>query len=276
MSPKRLSQSALKSIYINYKDAKIHVLTFGQGPASIIAFTGFADKATLYSKLSPALSDKYTCYVFDLPFHGKSEWHNSSFNQQDLFNLVEKLRTQEKIDDFSLMGYSFGGRICQHIFLQYPEVVTQLILIAPDGMREKYFGRADQMPAIVRWFSRKMLSKPEWVFAIMNQFEKWGWAPPYLNRFLKIHLSTPRRQDRLFGYWNSIRFFKLNKNQVREKIKSLELPVHLFFGSRDDVIPVKQALAFKEGLPTVRLHVVEADHRIVNEILCGLMKRLDI
>ena len=268
-----LDPQPLKSHFLNYKQARVHILEFGKGAHPIIAIAGFADRASLFSSLEPALASHYTTYVIDLPFHGKTEWPHAFFNKEDVLRLVELLLKEINAREFSLMGYSFGGRICQHLFLAQPNRIKQMFLIAPDGMRKKYFGRADQMPAIVRYLGKKIVNRPNWVFYLNEKLEKLGLSPPYLGKFLKIHLATERRRRRLFGYWDSIRFFKLKIEEVKSKIQETKLPVHLYFGARDQIIPVEQALAFKKGLPTVHLHVMEEAHDLINENLSQLMKK---
>lgn len=72
------STSATASIDLYHiEDATISLRIFGQGPA-LVLIHGFPVHGYTWRKLPPTLSERFTCYVVDLPGLGDSDWSSNT------------------------------------------------------------------------------------------------------------------------------------------------------------------------------------------------------
>lgn len=257
--------------YLSYQDARIHYHRFGEGKKLLIALHGFGDRAQLFSVLEPALRAHYTVFALDLPFHGLTDWHKKEFTQKDLlaiFRLIQKSSGQEKFD---LMAYSFGGRLAISILPQLHSSLEQLYLIAPDGIQTKWMYSVDRVPYRLRLFCFWLLRNPDWFLRFLKTIYRIGLISRFIYDFTAYHISAPERRNRLMGCWLSMSHFYSKPKRVKNFIKQKGIPTHLYFGARDEVIPLSAGQWFDKEVDNIHLHIIEEGHLLVNEKLAQLL-----
>src|SRR5260370_41963530 len=88
---------------------------FGNGSEILLAFHGFANHPSDFKVFEPALGTKFKIISFHLPYHGPVPSDLSgkeiSYSKEDLKQLFKKFFALNSIKNFSLMGYSLGGKI---------------------------------------------------------------------------------------------------------------------------------------------------------------------
>ncbi|MEL6718432.1 MAG: alpha/beta hydrolase, partial [Bacteroidota bacterium] len=244
---------------------------FGEGEELLIAIHGFSDRASLFEVLEDGLGKKYTVYAFDLPYHGQTEWREDYFDKKDVLSFIQLILKQEQKDSFALMGYSMGGRIIQVILSEIIEKVAQLYLIAPDGINTKWMFNVNQFPMFVRHYLRRTLRKPERFFRMLHWFYNKKFITKFIHDFAYNHLKTPERRHRLFCTWNAIHHFKTHPKKFKELLKKYQLSTDLYYGRRDEVIQVSSGEWLSEGLPHVRLHILDEGHLLIDQSLNQLL-----
>ena len=264
----------MQSQFILYQDSKIHCLRFGQGENLLIAIHGFGDRANLFAVLTPALEKIYTVISIDLPYHGQSVWGKDKFTKKDICGIIELILEKENKQIFSLMGYSFGGRITQVLLFEFPDQIDKLFLLAPDGLKTKWISNAELFPFWFRRLTKRLLRKPEWFFKLLGRLKKFKLISQFIYDFAFYHTRSKEGRERVFGVWLSLNEFIPNKKEVKSFIQKKKLPVELVFGTRDDIIPAKIGEEFIADLPTARLHLIDSNHFLVNSKLNELLKEL--
>lgn len=264
----------MESQVISCNDSKIHCLRFGEGDKLLIAIHGFGDRANLFEVLRPALEKKYTVVSIDLPYHGQTVWTRDQFTKRDVCAIIELILKKENKQIFSLMGYSFGGRIAQVLLFEFPKQIEKLFLLAPDGLKTKWVTNAQYFPFWFRRLTKRLLRNPDWFFKLLKRLRKFKLISQFIHDFAFYHTRTKEGRERVFGVWFSLNEFVPNTKEVKNFIQQKKLPVALVFGKRDHIIPAKLGEEFIEDLPTARLHIVDSNHFLVNSKLNELLKEL--
>ena len=127
------------SFFLHIPQADFHVIQWGKGPKLLVCFHGFGESAAEFSCLEPSLGDIYTLVAIDLPFHGSTRWNGEVFDQEIVRHLAEKILEHYQLSIFSVLGYSLGGRVALSLVEALPQQVQQLILVAPDGVRDTFW-----------------------------------------------------------------------------------------------------------------------------------------
>jgi O-succinylbenzoic acid--CoA ligase len=116
------------------KNTDLHYEEMGRTDAPVIVFLhGFMGQARSFRTIMESLADAFRLIAFDLPGHGASLFvTNNRLKQlcgmEDSARLILEDLDMLDIEQFSLYGYSMGGRIAQHIAIAAPDRVNRLIL----------------------------------------------------------------------------------------------------------------------------------------------------
>lgn len=251
---------------IAINDRKLHYLQMGTGPEWLIAFHGYGNDATIFVDLGAALGERYTILSFDLPFHGNSnQWPDDAvFSKEDLVTLLKNIQALTGAEKFSLMGYSMGGRVCLCVVELVPEMVKQVLLIAPDGLVFNSFYYFVTHSASGRYLFRKFLTSQNIYAPVMNGLHKIRLLDISRYRFVMHYLESEQSRHMLLRVWPAMRMLIPDHKKVKEHIRRNNIPVPVFMGKFDRVIPVKFAVKFSKGLPTVHLHVLTKGHKLLD------------
>lgn len=264
----------MKQKYLKFKESTVSYLEFGQGTRLMIALHGFGDRATLFEALIPSLGLKYTVLALDLPYHGKTVWKAPTFDREDLNQLFIKLLDLYEQDHFSLLGYSLGGRLSQVLLPYFVDRLDHLYLVAPDGIRTKWMFNVTLMPKWFRQIVKRLVDRPDWVFRLLRVLHQKKLITKFVHDFAYNHLKTPERRQRIFCTWISITYFANRPAKIKKLLASSALSTDLFFGKRDEVIPLSGGKWLSKGLSNVRLHVLNEGHLLIDQELNDLLDNL--
>jgi len=251
---------------ITINGRKLHYLQTGSGPEWLVAFHGYGNDAAIFDELAAALGHRYTILSFDLPFHGNSnEWPDDIvFSKNDLVTLIENIQTMTGAETLSFMGYSMGGRVCLCVIELLPEIVKQVLLIAPDGLVFNFFYYFVTRLSLGRYLFRKFLTSRTIYKPVVNGLHKMRLLDVSRYRFVMHYLESEWSRSMLLRVWPAMRMLLPDHKKVKAHIRNRNIPVSIFMGKFDRVIPVKLARKFSEGLPTVHLHVLAKGHKLLD------------
>ena len=114
---------------ITVNGIKLNYIQKGEGH-HLILIHGLSDDLRLWSHLIPELSANYCTLALDLRGHGSSSKPNTSYSieqfSMDIYSLLVKL----DIKKAHFIGFSMGGAIAQEFAVNYPDMVSALVLIS--------------------------------------------------------------------------------------------------------------------------------------------------
>lgn len=251
--------------YVSTGVRKLHYICVGSGPRLLIAFHGYGNEAAIFSDFGKLVGGEYTLYSIDLPHHGNSDWvAGDVIEPRELAVLTTGLMAEMKVDKCSLLGYSLGGRVCLSIIEQLAEHVDRVLLIAPDGLvfNPLYYFVTKNF-AGKRLF-RHFLNSPERYMRYIEWLKDKRYVNASQYNFAMHYLDTPERRDFLLKVWPDMSRIIPNSRKLRAAIARHHIPIHIFMGAYDRVIPVKHAERFKSGLESVQLHITEKGHKVMD------------
>ena len=110
------------------KNFKINYHMQGNGPV-IILLHGYMDDMSIWDNITKFFNNNYKLIVIDLPGHGRSQYLKDNINIEDISDSIINLLIFENINQFNLIGYSYGGYIAIDLLGRYEEFLNSLILI---------------------------------------------------------------------------------------------------------------------------------------------------
>jgi pimeloyl-ACP methyl ester carboxylesterase len=188
------------------------------------------------------LSQHHRVIAFEMPGFGQSAENTRSETMADLAATMAEAVANLGIDRFNLLGTSFGGKVALWLAIQHPERVLGLVLEAPAAIRpvgsEPASGSAEEM-------ARRRYAHPERL-------------PPFPIPDPAVQAQTRALVGRLRG--------PDRDSALEARMRGLETPTLVLFGTLDHVIPSTMGRFYKELMPNCHLvFVYDAGHAISTE-----------
>ncbi|MFI5171857.1 MAG: alpha/beta fold hydrolase [Chitinophagales bacterium] len=253
---------------IIYKNSFIHYLQFGKGEKILFAFHGFSENGESFIALGPSLNDRYTIIAIDIPYHGNTLWNEPEFfTPDDLIAVFRLFLDKLKITRFSVLGFSMGGKCALFITKYFAQQIDELFLMASDGIQTNKLYNVAVYPSWGRQLFKTTLNHPGWFFGFIFIARKLNLISPWLHKFTQNHMNTKEKRRRLYDTWISMANFNPDIAFVKQKINEFNIRVYLFFGKRDEVIPLSAGAFFSEGLQNCKLIRLDRGHYFIDDKL---------
>lgn len=254
---------------IKYENNEVHCLRMGSGKKLLIAFHGFGNNADIFIPLAQELANEYTTVSIDLPGHGKTKWQSRHFKKKDLMAIVQGIRNEFGVEQFSLLGYSLGGRICLNIVEQQPNWVESLVLLASDGLQKNFWYNIATRNVIGKAVFNKMIAAPERWLGRVDFLRKYKIIDESRFKFARTNLTDEKVRHQLSYVWPVTSQLVANITIVKWNLNKHKIDTHIFMGKHDRIFPPIQGERFIKNLKTAKLHVLDTGH---NLLLPGLLE----
>lgn len=247
---------------IKTTDASLHYQILGSGPEVLLAFHGFGQTLDAFSPYAEALGDHFTIYSFDLFFHGKSFWHHreTPMKKAQWKELLQQLLEKEEIRQFGIMGYSMGGKFALSTLEAFPERITRILLIAPDGVKTLFWYSLATYPSWLRKYFRGMIVKPENFYRLLKTLRKIRLLDKSVVKFAKHQMNTRKKRRRVYYSWVVFRHLSFSMKKIGQLVREQHIPLTLFIGSYDRIITEKNMEGLLQEVPEHHLIVLPKGH----------------
>ncbi len=215
--------------------------TYGSGAHAVLAFHGFGRTGADFAVLEDSLGAHVTLYAFDLHFHGQSpgypERADAPFAPEEFARFFAAFADSLGIQRMSLLGYSLGGRVALTLLEHLPERLSQVFLAAPDGLKTRPWYRGLAASRVGRSAYKRFVVSPGVVHTLLKALRAVRLLNDRLTRFLLGQTDSRAKRQLVHDVWLSYRLLEPDLAAVAAQVKAHRIPVHLYFGKLDRVIP---------------------------------------
>lgn len=242
--------------------SKIEFTTYGSGTKTLLAFHGFGLTKESFSILENKLGNKYTIYSFDLFFHGNSYWNHKDqpLSKTTLINFIDKFLNHFKIDRFSVMGYSLGGKISLCITEHYAASIDQLTMIAADGFVISPWYKMATGFNFTRNILKYIVFKPTFYFTVTGILSRIGIVPKSTIKFAELNMSTLSLRKKVYQTWVVYRLLKIDVPEFCNLANHHNISVHFFLGLKDTIIPLKAIVKASSSIKNRTVKIINCSH----------------
>jgi pimeloyl-ACP methyl ester carboxylesterase len=260
--------------------SRVFVRKMGVGPRSLLLFHGFGQDHRALVPVAEAVGDLYTCYLFDLYFHGQSYWGGGDrpIEQKDWKEYLQGFLHEHQIDRFSVLGFSLGARLALASLEAFPERMAAIYLVAPDGLRASPWYTLATGSLLTRKVFHMAVARPGIFFKLADIFYRWGWLDAKLHRVAEYHMRHPEKRERVYQAWVGFRRLKSAPRRVASLIRRHHIRVMILVGTGDTLIPPGRVHVLTKHLrPTeYTLHVLTAGHhQLLGDEIIGVLRFKD-
>lgn len=193
----------MKSKYFQLGHNKLAYTVFGEGEEVLVLFHGFGQSKTVFYDLPETVTVQFKLIAIDLFGHGKSSFFNKTMlTPEDWKVYVEGVLQEESVGEFSILGFSLGGRVAINTAFVLKNRVKGLVLLAPDGIVESLIYKLATRNWLFKRLFKKFVFKPHFYQKIIVMLKKMRVIDSSVSDFFLRVLEYKNRRFKLYRIWN--------------------------------------------------------------------------
>lgn len=219
-------------------------------------------------RLAQALSDHFTTFAPDLPYHGNSEWVENEYGPTDLAACFNALLADYADRPVYLLGHSLGGRILSNCLslLEHGDV-RDLALVAPDGAGGRYTNWLDTLPrSLIRPLAR-FTERPRYLLRLSQWLRRRGVINRYSAEYLNYNLRDGTFRRRLAGSLRSVLRFPPDPDGLEAALTERNITATVFAGDRDPLLHAERLEKVYGPLSSVDVRPYAGSHWLPERLL---------
>lgn len=260
--------SPKSSGYISVKQGRLYYEKYGTGTPILVLHGGPGsglDQGYFKPQLL-ALTANHEVIFYDQRGSGKSletGMDRDIINLQQFTDDIETVRNTLGLEEFILLGHSWGGLLAMNYMIKYPRHVSKLILI--DSMPADLSGKLAALNAL-----NQRIEPIKNEIAPLNDYDALQKLSAEqiiaLNRkMFSVYFNNPQDSEKLtldMTVESSLRGFKVSQMMVQDmfdnllpQLEKLKVPTTIIHGEQD-FVPLWTAQAIANAIPNAKLVVV--------------------
>ena len=208
------------------------------------------------------VENQYTIYSIDLFYHGKSSWlpRSNPLQKEEWFATITRFLNERQIDNFSLVGFSLGGRFALTLIERFAHRIQEVILIAPDGIKPNRWYWLASHTCFGKYLLKTLILDPSLFLAALKVADRIRLANTGLLHFAIKNMSTVKQRYAVYHRWILLRNIQPNISEVIEECNSHVFSVNIYLGKHDQIVKEKPVLSFCKRLNNKHLHFLPTGH----------------
>lgn len=224
--------------------------------ATILILHGWGSCAKNWQKVKERL-EKNGCKVYlpDLPGFGENPVLSQPWSIDDYVIWVNDFVKKNNLDQFFLLGHSFGGAVAVKLALKEPEKIQKLFLVGAALFRRKAF--------------RKKL-----FYILAKIFKIFSFLPFYQKIRKAFYIFVVGQSD--YPYTEGTMkdtYLKIIKEDLSDILSQLQIPTIIIWGEKDKIVSPNEARQIKEKIRNSKLEILpgiaHSPHQEAPELLVG-------
>ena len=259
--PKAIMQHQ-RPLSLSRANASLTYVQAGSGSAPLLLFHGFGQTHHAFEPLLEVLGQRYQLYLFDLFFHGNSTWTmgEQPLEKDEWKNWMEQFFQQHGIDKFSVLGFSMGGKFAMATLEAFPDRVSDIILLAPDGIKTSFWYSLATYPVALRKLFKSLIDHPERFHTIAHTAHRLGLIDSGVLRFVEYQMNTEEKRSRVYYAWVVFRHLQFDLRKIAQLMQTHSVHLTLLVGRYDKIITANNMQRLLRLVPFARFEVLEAGH----------------
>lgn len=228
----------------------------------MLAFHGFGQQSTDLLPLGAAIADEYTMYSFDLFYHGESYWNDGSQPIDKAFwkDFILEFTATNDIHNFSVCGFSLGGKFALATLEAVPERIEKIILMAPDGIKTNFWYSLATYPIFLKRYFQSMIVRPNRFLKLVRFLEKAGLVEKSMARIASSQMATIKKRRRVYYAWVVFKELSFDIKKICRLINKFDIEVYLFLGKYDKIITRRGMRTLLKHLKRYKLEILTCGH----------------
>ena len=262
---------------------RVHYHEYGVGDKPMLAFHGYGMTGKQFHVLKDSILTRYHVYGFDHFFHGESELEG--WTEKQILEGMPRTMVKAYLDEWfkvhgkqkvSLMGYSIGANLALILAEEYPDLIDEIFLMAPDGL-SVYKGFHFLTHQSFGKYFFKHATKSKWLApSLLKNLKRARFIDDSLYNIAYSEIDTEKKRLDVYYTLNLIKLLKPDTEKLINIINQHIIKCTLIFGRDDKLFPKSAAMPFINQLNNAEVLEVPLGHWLVvpalDEYLVNLSK----
>ncbi len=260
-------------LFVHFLHSSLHYVKKGNGSKALLIFHGFGQDHHAFDHLPASLQHTHTLYIFDLYFHGASHWQlEENPLKKDIWKeIVSQFLIDNCIKNFSVLGFSMGGKFALACVELFPKHIEAVILLAPDGIKTSAWYSLATYPTVLRRLFKSMIIHHQRFLMVARAALRLRLIDKGVFRFVESQMNTEEKRKRVYYSWVVFRHLKFDLDHIAGILNAKPTLLTLIIGKYDRIITTENMRPFINQLKEVRFEVVEAGHTDLIREACKLL-----
>ena len=249
---------------------KVHYHEYGSGSKPLLAFHGYGMTGRQFHVLKDSVLPHYSVYGFDHFFHGGSQLEG--WTEKQIIAGMPKSMIKAYLDEWfklhgrqkiSLMAYSIGANLALILLEEYPDLIDEITLMAPDGLSVYRGFHFLTKQAVGKYFFRRA-TKSKWLApTLLKNLKRVRFIDDSLYNIAYNEIDTEKKRLDVYYTLNLIRLLRPDTNKIADLVNQHQIKCTLIFGRDDKLFPKSAAIPFICRLNNAEVHEVPLGHWLV-------------
>jgi pimeloyl-ACP methyl ester carboxylesterase len=228
----------MKEQFLQINGLKVFTRIAGKGKPFLILH-GWGAGQSSWNKVQDILAEHFQVIALDLPGFGKSQNTPKGWYLQDYINFLLDFLNYLKVEQFYLLGHSFGGRIAIKLSVQFSKKIEKMILVDAAGIK----GRRD------------------FIINSAQKIRHFSFLPGY-NFLRKIFYKFIFRNTEYLAEQGSKKetHQKVVAEDLAPFLEKITIPTLIVWGKKDKITPLKGARLMKEKIKNSSFELLPCRH----------------
>nr|WP_262896879.1 alpha/beta hydrolase [Fulvivirga sediminis] len=228
----------------------------------MLAFHGFGQNGRAFRPMADIMAKEFTIYSFDLFFHGNSLWHfgETPLSKSTWTEIILAFLSSLNIEKVALMGYSIGAKFALATLEAVPKRITELILIAPDGIKINRWYQLATSVRVTKKIFKSIIYKPAIFFRVLKAGEKLRIIDRGLSKFAASQMDSLEKRKKVYYSWIVFSHLKFKMKAISLLLIENHISVTFYLGSRDKVITHKTIQPLLRKITDYKIVSIKSGH----------------
>jgi len=225
----------------------------------LIFLNGLSQSTIAWSLMLPAFANDYQIILCDFIFQGQSDTKGleRNFDQHaaDVYGLLNSL----EINKVDIAGLSYGSLVAQHIALNYPEKVKNLVLLSSFAHKTSYFEAIS-----LAW--QRALETGGYSLMLDVMLPTVLSEAYFEHPLIPINILKSSRQttNTDAGALNKLMDATYQRGDYREKLKEIKVRTIVIHGEKDALLPVHMGKAVGDSISGSKFEIISGAGHTLN------------
>jgi len=227
---------------INIQGIDLFYKTAGEGRPFLIIHGWGASSFSWMSIIEQMAGKGFKLIVLDLPGFGKTESPKKIWEIKDYADFVTEFVKEIGLEDYYLLGHSFGGGIALRMIAERKTEIKKLILCDAAVVRKERLNLRQKISKVLANVGSGIVSRGTPVYSF---FEKIVYKIAGADDYFR---ANPLMKEV---------FKKVVSEDLTHLLKEIDMPCLIIWGEEDRATPLKDAFLFNELIKGSELKIIK-------------------
>ncbi|MFY0625019.1 MAG: alpha/beta hydrolase [Reichenbachiella sp.] len=265
------------AVFTDSLSNELEYCLYGDKNEYLIAFPGFGESYEVFETLAMELSNISVLSINPYFLGGSKRNAKGKYLKNDEWKItLGELLKYLKINRFSVLGFSLGGRFAISTFSSFENSMDHLILVAVDGIEKRFIYELATFPLGMQQLFFFLMKKPKLLFSLVKLCDSIGIMNSYNVKFVMSQLESEEARMSVFYSWISFKELRISRKKLAQRMSNSIVKGALIFGQKDKVVGVRNHHKFLSDVKNVEiLNLPYGHYKLVENGLPEIQKILN-